>query len=564
MVRYPNPDSMAAGSHKPLITAVIMQTLSKYVQLPGEASGVQSNRRLNPLEFKLNEAPSKITIKHADSTLTLDDYLGDNPATDATEDDFALDPTGGDKVATVDFLNIHDDVTDVIAANRPSNQPFWFEKTDDVVAGAADNKYVAKGGTSGDIVITVWDSLDNKSELTLEGITLDGNTPGVINLFPTADDAPKDADNEDRPTIDPVTRNPVFNINEELDSLSIRYHEAGGGTVIVQAYSPGSSRLETVGSLVSWPVNDTLIDRQRYNLEVLAIDLAGNASVKKGGTLTFKDVFMNPDADSFKVVPDVDRKEKQVAGVDYAIALSVLDNELSAIEDADVRAVTYHTPSAVAAIVTGDQAEALEGASFSGTGVTEAPAFTLPAPLAAAGMVAKAAILDGDAWHAGQRTVKFKSTKPLTNVILMAAEGTIDPATGAFALRISGRAAKPINIEIAEFSKFTLTAIEGEISADNVAGAFSVRVVPTDAFANPSLRIENSPGAKDYASVAFTFASSNAAVSVPSGQQMVTSIDGSTYGAVASDVGGSATISVRTVVDTYTTGAAQADDANRR
>ncbi len=209
----------------------------------------------------------------------------------------------------------------------------------------------------------------------------------------------------------------------------------------------------------------------------------------------------------------------------------------------------------VAAIVSGDQAEALEGASFSGTGVTEAPAFALPAELAAAGMVAKAAILDGDGWHAGTRTVKFKSEKPLTGVTLMAAEGSLDPATGAYSLRISGQAAKPIDIQIAEFSKFTLTAMEGEISAENVAGAFSVHVVPTDAFGNPSLRIDNNTGAKDYASVSFTFASSNAAVSVPSGQQMVTSIDGSTYGAVAADVGGSATISVRTVVDTYTTGA---------
>ena len=88
---------------------------------------------------------------------------------------------------------------------------------------------------------------------------------------------------------------------------------------IVQAYGPGNARLETVGSLVSWPVNDTtFIDRQRYDLEVLAIDLAGNASVTEGGTLTFKNVFMNPDADMFKVVPDA-AKEKQVAGVDVAL-----------------------------------------------------------------------------------------------------------------------------------------------------------------------------------------------------------------------------------------------------
>ena len=74
------------------------------------------------------------------------------------------------------------------------------------------------------------------------------------------------------------------------------------------------------------------------------------------------------------------------------------------------------------------------------------------------------------------------------------------------------------------------------------------------------MRIDNNTGSKDYTSVAFTFASSNAAVTVPSGQQMVTSVDGATYGAVAGNVGGSATISVRTAVDNYATGAAQSVD----
>ena len=73
-INYPNPDSIAAGSHDPLITAAITQTLSNYTPLPGEAPGGTSRRDLNPLVIKLSEAPSKITIKHADSTLTLDDY----------------------------------------------------------------------------------------------------------------------------------------------------------------------------------------------------------------------------------------------------------------------------------------------------------------------------------------------------------------------------------------------------------------------------------------------------------------------------------------------------------
>ena len=260
----------------------------------------------------------------------------------------------------------------------------------------------------------------------------------------------------------------------------------------------------------------------------------------------------------FAVVPE----EKQVAGVDVVLTMSVLDTTLSSIEETDVRAVTYHTPSAVAVIVSGDQADALEGVTFSGTGVSAAPAFALPAPLAALGMVAKAAILDGDGWHAGQRTVKFKAAQPLTGVTVMAAEGSIDPATGSYTLRISGQAAKTITVSVAELSKFVVTAIEGQISGSNVAGAFTVNVLPTDAFGNASMKIENTFDSKTYESVAVNFSSSNAAVTTPSGQQIVPA-GGADFGAVAADINGSATISVRSVADDYATGAAQdADDVD--
>ena len=542
-VSYPNPDSIAAGSHDPLI-AILGRTIGNYIPLPGEQA-----RRVfltgKNLRIDLSEVPDSVMITHGDSTYSQGST--DDPATSTDE---GLPPTQKD----------YDRAT--TTAYEP--RIFW--------------RYDEPGGVQNDLKIEVWDSLGNASEMSLSGIRYDWKAPTISNLFPTgsgltgadgeeiAPTAPGDADNEDAPTINLTTKNPVFQINEELDSLSIRYHEEGGGPAIVQAWGPGHVRLETVDELVTWPVNDTsFVESQRYHLQILAFDLAGNVRMADGGTLTFTERFGNPDADMFKVVPDPDLEEKQVAGVDVAISLSVLDTTLTRIEKeqdsdaADVRAVTYHTPSALAAIVSGDQAEALEAASFSGAGVSSAPGFALPAELAALGMVAKAAILDGDGWHAGSRTVKFKSEKPLTGVILYAAEGDYDPATGAYTLRISGQAAKPIDIEVAEFSKFTLSAIEDEISTENVAGAFFVHVVPTDSFANPSLRIDNNTDSKDYESIAFTFASSNAAVTVPSGQQMVTGIEGATYGAVAADVGGSATVSVRTVAEDYVTGTG--DDA---
>ena len=564
-VNYPNPDSVAAGSHDPLISAAVTQSLgTAYDMLPGENSGVQENRALNPLDFKLSETPSKITIKHADSTLTLGAYVIEDPATAGT--DLTVDPTGGDKAVKVDFLNIQDNTGASPAGVadtqlKPSNQPEWFTVDDGVVAGVEKGKYVAKGGTAGDIVITATDSLGNESKLTLTGITLDGNTPGISNLFPTNVNAPKDATNEDAPTINLFTKDAVFQINEELDSLSVRYQETGGGKAIVQAYGSGNARLEAVSSLTTWPVNDTtFVERQRYSLQVLAIDLAGNASVTDGGTLTFKKGFGNPDADQFKIAAAPE--EKQVAGVDVALTISVLDSTLTRIDESDVRAVTYHTQSAVAVIVSGDQEDALEGVTFSGTGVSAAPSFNLPADLAEAGMVAKAAILDGDGWNAGLRTVKFKSSKPLTGITVMAAEGTIDPSTGAYSLRISGQAAKKINVSVAELSKFVVTAREGQVTGANVAGAFTLNVVPTDAFGNASMKIENTVDSKTYTSIAVNFSTSNAAVTVPSGQQMVPA-GGADFGAVAADVDGNATINVRTVTEDYTTGATQGTDDDK-
>ena len=519
---YPHPDSV----NETRITAAILQDIEDEGYIFEAGNELPA---VHPLDISLSEEVDSILVAHGDSTVGFGridvDENGD------FDDLVDTDPTGDDSTATLQL----------------------------------DIGYAAAGGTVGDLKVTVWDLHGNKTEVINEGITHDENKPKITNLFPTgsgltdgegndiASTAPKNADNDDEPTINLMTKNPAFQIDEELDSLAIRYTETGGSKAIRQGYGPGNSRLETTGSLVTWPVDDTtFVERQRYDLEVLAIDLAGNASVAKGGTLTFAKGFGNPDADMFKIVAAPE--EKQVAGVDIALTMSVLDTALTRIEEVDVRAVTYHTPSAVAVIVSGDQAGALEGVSFSGTGVVPAPVvpFALPSELVATGMVFKAAILDGDGWHAGQRTVKVQSSKPLTDAIIMAAEGALDPATQAYTLRISGQAAKAITVEVAEFAAFAVTAREGEISGSNVAGAFTVNVVPTDEFGNASLKETNTVGADVLESVAITFASSNAAVTVPSGQQLITSTDGADFGAVASDIAGSATITVRTVDELVT------------
>ena len=212
----------------------------------------------------------------------------------------------------------------------------------------------------------------------------------------------------------------------------------------------------------------------------------------------------------------------------------------------------------MAVIVSGDQADALEGVTFSGTGVSPAPSFAhsrrvgrrwawWPRP---------------PSWTATagtrvQRTVKFKSTKPLTVITVMAAEGAIDP--GHRRLHAAYQSDRPPSRSTSRSRSSRSSPLRrSRVKSQRTTWPVPLRssVVPTDEFGNPSLRIDNNTGSKDYTSVAFTFASSNAAVSVPSGQQMVTSTDGSTYGAVAATPA-AARRSASGRVETYTTGAAQ-------
>lgn len=508
---HPHPDSMDDR-----ISAAVTQTLSGYIPLPGEAQGVQTNRRLNPLEFKLSEVPDSIRITHGDST----HGIGSGAIDDAGAPDEGMAPTGSDFTAVLGLP--------------------W--------------KYGKAGGERADLTIEVWDSLGNMSSTELKGVWYDEKAPVIGELFPSAAAAPRDVDNGGEPTINLATRDPVFTIDEALDSLSVRYVETGGGAAVVQPFGPGNHRLETTGVLVNWPVDDTrFLDRTRYDLQILAIDLAGNASVTDGGTLTFTRGFLNPNADVFKVAAAPDQADSVVAGQEFSMRITALDTSLTRNEETDVPAVTYHRIGTLAVIVSGDQARALAGVSFSGAGVSDAPDYTLPADLAGAGMVAKAAVLDGDGWNAGRRDVSFTSTKPLRNVTVMAEAGFSDPVTGNDSLATAGWLDGLVHVSVSEMSRFVVTAIEGSDATGAVSGAFTVRVVPADEFGNPSMKIDPTPESATYESVAVAFASSNAAVTVPFGRQEV-SAGGADFGAVAAALEGSATIAVRTVSRDLVTG----------
>ena len=511
---YPRPDRMENR-----ISAAVTQTLPGVRPLPGEAEDVQANRRLNPLTFSLSEVPDSIRITHGDSAHGVGSGAVDDAG--AVDVDEGLPPTGDDSTAAL----------------------------------ALPWKYDRAGGVRKDLTIEVWDSVGNRAAMDLAGIWYDEKAPVISDLFPTAATAPRDPDNFDEPTINLAGKDPVFAIDEALDSLSVRYIDlAVGGPAVVQRFRRGNRRLETVGKPMTWPVESAgFYEGSRYDLQILAVDLAGNASVTGGGALTFAGGFLNPKADAFRIVNAPDQGGRVVAGVDFTLRVSVLDTTLSRAEGAGVLALTYRTPAALAVIVSGDQARALEGVSFGGTGVTPAPSFALPAEMAAAGMVARAAVLDGDGWRAGRRDVSFRSARPLTGAVVMAAEGLTDPVDGTVSIRISGRLDAPVNVEAAEFSQFVVSAGDAADPDGGVSGAFTVRVLPADAFGNASMKIDNAVGSETYASVGVTFGSSHAAVTVPAGVQTVPP-GGAGFGAVAAEMASSAVITVRTVHEGLVTG----------
>ena len=510
---HPHPDSM-----EDRISAAVSQTLSGFRPLPSEAGAPQAGRWLKPLAFWLSEVPDSIRITHGDSAHGVGSGAVDDPATPGVNEDMA--PTGDDSTATIGLP--------------------W--------------KYGVAGGVRNDLKIEVWDSLGNASSMTLAGVWYDERAPVISSLFPSEANAPRDRDNNDERTINLASKDPVFAIDEALASLSVRYVETGGATGVAQRFGPGDPRLETIGELAIWPVDNAwFYDRNRYRLQILAVDLAGNASLTDGGAFTFSRGFLNPNADAFMLSALPDQEAAVVAGRDYAIRIAVVDTKLTRVEGAAVLAATYHAPSALAVVVSGEQASALEGVSFGGSGVSPASAFLLPDDLAAAAMVARAAILDGRGWRAGRRDVAVRSMRPIAGAIVMAAEHALDPATGARSLRIHGRLDATLNVDAAELSKFAVAALEDGVPVGAVTGAFTVRVLPTDAFGNPSMKIDNAAGSDAYESVAVRFSSSHAAVKVPTGRQTVPA-GGAEFVALAADVHGSATITVRTVARDLVTG----------
>ena len=280
------------------MSAKNVQDLTYYSDSDGTLGPVGHSKILRSLKLKVSEDVDSIRVTHKDSTYTL---LLPGTADDDT------------KEFTVDLSE-----SNIATGYKPTKGPASSE---------ADS---VTGGIKGKLTIVAYDLAGNgpDSARVLEDIFFDGNDPRLYSLFPTSDNAPRD--DNGRRTITKNTVSPLFSISEDLDSLSVRYVQKGASPPdLASANFFSGPTLGYDGGSIRQPVlQDTLLNGEDYFLQVVAVDLAGNASVTLPSELRFKDEFMNPVADSFVVALPKDAKDTVWAGAGYTLNLSVLDSAL--------------------------------------------------------------------------------------------------------------------------------------------------------------------------------------------------------------------------------------------
>jgi hypothetical protein len=382
---------------------------------------------------------------------------------------------------------------------------------------AVDFPITKQAGDTGELKITVTDSVGNKTDSKQASVTYDKVAPGVVtgSLFPTRADAPPDVANSNAPTVNRATMMPILQLLEKVDSLAAQYVSTTGSpaTAIKQQLAPGDSKLAITDSEIQVIFVDTLQSNKDYTLQILFRDLAHNWNATTPDTLTFDADFQNPVADSF-VVKANGGDSTVIAGEALILDITGIDTALTNSSGAQRAAVTH---SRSATIAVNADAQDISGISFSGTGVTDNGDGT--AALSKAG------------WSLGKRAVTIKSTKTMAKFA-----ATVTDSSGLFGGKVGGLKIDAANL--ASYNVWVVADEGGGDSATGVSGGFKVMVQPADRWGNPSTKTWGSTTAparadstnlrdakvdskKVLGEIFVNFGSNNGDVIVPQGPQAV-------------------------------------------
>jgi len=424
-----------------------------------------------------------------------------------------------------------------------------FTKNTEVSSAVSLLSNTKAAGKALDLVLTTTDSVGNKATATISGVTLDQTAPSITQQFPTQSGAPKNSANSNKPTINAVTKDPVFRVDEALDSISIRYVEVAANPpgIALQGLSPSNNQLSKVNEDIVATVSTALVDGKQYTLQIVLIDKAKNASITAPDTLTFTSAFNNPTADSFVVAikSGASHGDSVIAGQQFQLTLTAIDTGLSNKQGSNVLAVTYGGTSRI-------RADGVASAKFGGLGVTDNGDGT--------------ATLDADGWIVGTRSLFFTSTATAENFDVVVEDITTTTVDAVATTVVNFDGAKDsVTVDAAEMAQYKVVAKEGGEAVSGVSGDFTVSVVAADAHGNPSTKtrsiasgtsiaLTDSTGLLDTRinasyvldELLVVFSTNNGDASVPSGPQAIGSGMANFTAAAPNRSGEGLRVSVRT------------------
>ena len=293
------------------------------------------------------------------------------------------------------------------------------------------------------------------------------------------------------------TQNPVFRINEKVDSILVRYQ--GGETILDVVGTDAQNSTVNKNIRVRFMGDDALTDGEIYDLQVYVRDLAGHVTLSgadgKSQTaadgsnaknlpvigLTFDNDLENPAAGAFKISTHVRtwdqsldppaagfvKMDSVVANQGVKLSITALDSALTESAGEDRVAITY-AKKGVQVIVMDSDGNPVTEAKFWGGGVPKTKGTTT---------------LDDLGWSGGKRDVYFSATKAGSYTVAvkdMNADGTLN-----------FEKTTDIVVDAADFQKFVITAWENGVEATDVWDDFDLLVVPTDRYGNASLKTFN-------------------------------------------------------------------------
>ena len=418
-----------------------------------EAPGINFDKHLNPLELRADEKLDSLFV-----------YIK------------------GAKSERLDLLNGNAGRSKVTKAfTRPTyfTEGAWGDTTSYDTRGLkwknakGEAKGTGQGGRTVDLVIDAHDLVGNKTSVTLAGVHHDQVVPTITDFFPKNSLL---ADN----TINNSTRHPSITLKEAVDSLSVVYDPSSGADIVVKMENLAKDDYN-VAITKDFEANKT------YTLTIFARDLAGNVFVTaedSARAMKFDASFPNPIANHFKVTA---KHDSMIAGRPNPLTIQAFDKH--ATDDSkDREVVTYRNDGAQDVIIVAMDAmgETASSVRFSGKGVNDNGDGT--------------GSLNADNWALGSRKVDVTSNATIDNFTVKV-KHRIAGDGGTAVVSFSGEQ-DSLYVDAADFRKIVLTAWEDGEDVDWVWGDFNLKMVPTDAHGNPSMKTYlNDEGAKDSLSV---------------------------------------------------------------